>query len=481
VSTYKALYRWPIEHHPAELSRPRGVCYLILASLLAYTLPMVPAQAPPPLPFILSGVITMNGGPAPDQLLLEARINQVTYAATYTRDGGFGADPVFKVPADASDTERVEGGRDGDAVEVYLDGVKVSDTVFKSGAITRLVIEVSDLLNAPPHAYFDEVYGIAGFSARFHGSSSSDPEGGPLTYSWDFGDGGASDQADPLHTYNTGGDYEVRLTVHDQYASSNTYTRTVHAAELPVPEYWQLATLGAEQSSYYSDETYLRLCAQSIEPVSATIARYEDLALNDGSVTLPVPQLWSLSLSNPQAVSYPLYVEVPLSKLGEVPPNSMVYTWRDGGWARCGNSGASTDMVWAYLTQDELGEGLVAVGLSDSYIRVTVGDIRQSGVTEETAASIQLTSVGYTGSYNIYVRVDGRLASVSAVDLSRGETESVDLTVGIPPGVHNVSINGVEAEHKVSSLLGSLFIVGLGLSPVTLISLILKRQLRMAS
>jgi PKD repeat protein len=457
--------------------RPRSVSCAILASILVLTLPLVPAQAAPPLPFVLNGVITMNGGRVPDQLLLEARINQETYAATYTRDGSFGVDPVFKVPADEPETERVEGGRDGDAVEIYLDGVKVSETVFRSGVITRLVIEVNDLLNAPPRAYFDEVNSLAGFSTRFHGGSSSDPEGGPLTYSWGFGDGGASDQADPLHTYRVAGDYEAKLVVRDQYASSSTYTRTIRVEELPIPEYWQLATLGTEHSSHYSEETYLRLHAQSIEPVSATIARYEDHTLNDGSVSLPVPQMWSLSLSNPQAVSYPLYIEVPISKLGEVPSNSLVYTWRDGGWARCVNSGASEDMVWAYLTQDELGEGLVSVGLSDGYVRVNVGEIRQSGGPGESTASIQLTSVGYSGAYNVYVRVDGRLTSVSTVPLSRGESKTVDVAFGAAPGVHTVSVNGVEDEYKVSSLLGSLFVVGLGLTPVSLISLVLKRQL----
>lgn len=38
---------------------------------------------------------------------------------------------------------------------------------------------------------------------------------GPLTYSWDFGDGGSSTQAYPTHIYNTPGNYVICLTIVD--------------------------------------------------------------------------------------------------------------------------------------------------------------------------------------------------------------------------------------------------------------------------
>jgi len=38
---------------------------------------------------------------------------------------------------------------------------------------------------------------------------------GALTYSWDFGDGGTSTQAYPMHTYNTPGNYVICLTIAD--------------------------------------------------------------------------------------------------------------------------------------------------------------------------------------------------------------------------------------------------------------------------
>jgi cytochrome c len=47
-------------------------------------------------------------------------------------------------------------------------------------------------------------------------SEASDPEGGELEYSWDFGDGGTSDEPAPVHTYTAAGTYEAELTVTDE-------------------------------------------------------------------------------------------------------------------------------------------------------------------------------------------------------------------------------------------------------------------------
>ena len=57
--------------------------------------------------------------------------------------------------------------------------------------------------------------GQAPLPVDFSSAGSSDPEGAPLSYSWTFGDGGTSTQANPTHTYATPGQYVARLTVSD--------------------------------------------------------------------------------------------------------------------------------------------------------------------------------------------------------------------------------------------------------------------------
>jgi glucose/arabinose dehydrogenase/PKD repeat protein len=57
--------------------------------------------------------------------------------------------------------------------------------------------------------------GAAPLAVQFSSAGSSDPEGGPLTYSWNFGDGTTSSAASPLKTYTGNGVYTATLTVRD--------------------------------------------------------------------------------------------------------------------------------------------------------------------------------------------------------------------------------------------------------------------------
>ena len=60
--------------------------------------------------------------------------------------------------------------------------------------------------------------GLAPLAVTFNSTGSSDPEGGPITYAWDFnGDGNVdSTAANPSYTYTTNGAYTAKLTVKDQ-------------------------------------------------------------------------------------------------------------------------------------------------------------------------------------------------------------------------------------------------------------------------
>jgi len=59
--------------------------------------------------------------------------------------------------------------------------------------------------NQPPvaKASADIKYGTDPLNVSFTGSSSSDPEGGELTYMWNFDDGSTSSQPNPIHTFTT--------------------------------------------------------------------------------------------------------------------------------------------------------------------------------------------------------------------------------------------------------------------------------------
>jgi glucose/arabinose dehydrogenase len=61
----------------------------------------------------------------------------------------------------------------------------------------------------------DATKGVQPLTVQFSSAGSSDPDGDPLTYSWDFGDGTTSTEPNPRKTYTDPGVFEVRLTVSD--------------------------------------------------------------------------------------------------------------------------------------------------------------------------------------------------------------------------------------------------------------------------
>src|SRR4029077_5693434 len=71
-------------------------------------------------------------------------------------------------------------------------------------------------------------------AVNFSSSGSSDPEGKPLSYSWNFGDGNTSTQANPSHTYAVAGPYQVRPTVSDGVNSTLSTPITISAGNRPV-------------------------------------------------------------------------------------------------------------------------------------------------------------------------------------------------------------------------------------------------------
>ncbi len=61
----------------------------------------------------------------------------------------------------------------------------------------------------------DRVSGPPPLTVNFSSAGSQDPEGQPLSYSWDFGDGASSGEANPSHTYTADGPYAARLSLSD--------------------------------------------------------------------------------------------------------------------------------------------------------------------------------------------------------------------------------------------------------------------------
>jgi PKD repeat protein len=70
----------------------------------------------------------------------------------------------------------------------------------------------------------------------FDGSSSTDAEGGTLTYAWDFGDGGTADGNKASHAFKDHGEYTVTLTVKDSDGAKSTLQQSIIVNALPAGE-----------------------------------------------------------------------------------------------------------------------------------------------------------------------------------------------------------------------------------------------------
>lgn len=129
---------------------------------------------------------------------------------------------------------------------VEIDGVGSGDPVstgysdYASLGEYRLTATVAAPANQAPTAVISAsvTAGTGPLAVAFSGAGSTDPEGGPLSYSWAFGDGDMASTAEVIHTYQNAGSYTATLTVTDNAgataAASALITVTVNTAPTTV-------------------------------------------------------------------------------------------------------------------------------------------------------------------------------------------------------------------------------------------------------
>ena len=136
------------------------------------------------------------------------------------------------------------GGANGNASKKGGDGANgpagAAGNAGNTGtSLRRVAFDEGVVVNAEPFAAAtaSKTTGIAPETVDFSSTGSYDPEGA-ITFSWDFGDGSTpSTEANPTHTYTSGGTYTATLTVTDSdgaTATANTEEIVIAANQLPV-------------------------------------------------------------------------------------------------------------------------------------------------------------------------------------------------------------------------------------------------------
>ena len=113
--------------------------------------------------------------------------------------------------------------------------------------------------NGTPRADFTAEQEEGSLSVKFSAEPSSDPDGDPLSYTWDFGDGSAGSSRDFTKTYREAKDYEVTLTVSDgEEEDSVTKTVSVQALEGDTGDEGRITVTSTSGAASLEDECTLR-------------------------------------------------------------------------------------------------------------------------------------------------------------------------------------------------------------------------------
>lgn len=139
-------------------------------------------------------------------------------------------------------------------------------------------------LNDSPSANFsvEPEDGKAPLEVTFDGSNSSDPDGEIVNYDWDFGDDSdpvTKESDDPVnHTYESGGDYEAKLTVTDDEGDTDTQEVLIEVSFKNQPPRASFTFTATNDSAPY----YVNFDAAQSSDTDGTIESYE-WSLGDGS------------------------------------------------------------------------------------------------------------------------------------------------------------------------------------------------------
>jgi hypothetical protein len=171
-----------------------------------------------------AGTATFSVSPAPVSPNLDVRlevraadgtvvavVDPASGSSNYDAPFGLGASTTLSLAA-GTYTLLVDGVGFGDPLSTgYSD--------YGSLGNYRISVNVAPTSGQPPVAVASAsvTSGVAPLAVNFAGSTSSDPDGGALTYAWNFGDGvGTSTLANPSYSYSNPGTYTAVLRVTDE-------------------------------------------------------------------------------------------------------------------------------------------------------------------------------------------------------------------------------------------------------------------------
>ncbi|MFN0153264.1 MAG: PQQ-dependent sugar dehydrogenase, partial [Gaiella sp.] len=160
-------------------------------------------------------------------------IRRLTFDPVGGVSGVFNVEPPDGA-ADGPYGDIVDLAQGPDGAVYYLD---VGYSEITGSGIAKLRRLRPTQVNAAPVAVATATpaSGQAPLTVNFSSAGSFDPEAGPLTFAWTFGDGTGSTLADPAHEYASPGTYPARLAVSDGTSTTQSDPITITVGNPPVP------------------------------------------------------------------------------------------------------------------------------------------------------------------------------------------------------------------------------------------------------
>ncbi|MBN1154304.1 PKD domain-containing protein [candidate division KSB1 bacterium] len=154
---------------------------------------------------------------------------------------------------------------------IYSGILTVSDNSMLDNGVARDTVIIR--INSAPIANAGKNIFSCDETLLLDGSASVDPDGDPLTFTWDFGDGSeAIHGVQVLHKYDHGGNYPVILTVDDGLGLANSRHSTAITAVINDPP---MANAG-ENESYCSGEVIIFNASNSRDPENGLLKYFWD-------------------------------------------------------------------------------------------------------------------------------------------------------------------------------------------------------------
>jgi PKD repeat protein len=324
----------------------------------------------------------------------------------------------------------------------YTVTLTVKDNLAATGtATTTATIKA----NQPPVAHAGSSRNIfVGKDITFNGHPSKDPDGTIVSYSWDFGDGSSGSGPLLQHAYSVKGTYTVTLTVTDNKGATGTDSITIKVVELPVPAKGSKdeKITGAKKNVVIDAVSTLggKVKVNTTNDVNVYMIEYESNPYPDKPLPPNNPGIYlDISVSDPDAVEWPMYVELHYSDadvVGLDETTFAMYYFSSGSWLRCSDTGVDTvnNIVWAWLTQAEAEGSPLTIGKIPAAAQFTLSNLSVSPtqVNVNAAVTVQATvkNIGdIEGSTTVDLLVNGVKEQSKTVTLAGGASTTVSFTV----------------------------------------------------